>query len=102
MFTITPKDQTIVKGENTNLPCAATAIPTPRIRWKLDGNYLQNADVTQNGTLMIKSADNSQLFEGNYTCEASNSVGKQSSIAQLTVHGKSVAELDLSENNFCY
>ena len=93
-FTTTPKDQTIVKRENTKLSCAATAVPTPQIRWKLEGTYLEDAEVTQNGTLMIKNAENNQRFEGTYTCEASNSVGTKFATAQLTVHGKLVAKLE--------
>ena len=92
-FTIAPKDQTVLEGENTNLPCAATAVPTPTIRWKFKDNYLPDAEVTQNGSLMIENAENNQHFEGTYTCEASNSVGTNFSTAHLTVHGKLVAKL---------
>ena len=37
---------------------------------------------------MIKDAENNQLYEGTYTCEASNSVGTKFSTARLTVHGE--------------
>ena len=87
-FTLMPKDQTVVKGESANLPCAASAVPKPKILWKLEGVFLHDAEVTQNGTLRLRRVENNQLYEGSYTCEASNSVGTKSSTAKLTVYGK--------------
>ena len=56
---------------------------------------MHDAKVTQNGTLMIKNAENNQRFEGNYTCEASNSAGKKSTTAQLTICGNLVVKLEI-------
>ena len=98
---MTPRNQAIVKGNNVKLSCAATAIPTPQIRWKLNGNYLrQDAKFVHDGTnLVIKDVENSPLFEGDYTCEASNYLGSRSSTSQLKVYGKHFARLILHINN---
>ena len=40
----------------------------------------------------MNNAENNQLYEGTYTCEASNSVGTKSSTAQLIVKSKWVAK----------
>ena len=97
-FTIIPKDLTVIKGKNAYLPCAATAVPIPQIHWKLNAKYLNNTRIIQNGTLVISIVGDSQLYEGNYTCEASNSVGTKSSTALLTVHSKSSAKLQAYHN----
>ena len=94
-FTIIPKDLTVVKGENAYLPCAATAFPIPQIRWKLNGEFLNNTKTIQNGTLVMKIVGDSRLYEGNYTCEASNPYGTKLSTAQLTVQSKSFNKLQI-------
>ena len=89
-FTLSPRSRAIVKGDSITLSCAAKAIPSPYIRWKFNGNYLHDSNnfILDGTNLVIKNAENNHLFEGNYMCEASNSVGKINATSQLKVYGK--------------
>lgn len=106
---IGPANQTLPMGSVAMLPCRASGVPTPRIRWYKDGMPLQTGQrliIIQSGSLKIDSnykihmicilqffynefivnfTDLQILDSGLYTCTASSESGETSWSASLTV-----------------
>ncbi|KAG8172953.1 hypothetical protein JTE90_005602 [Oedothorax gibbosus] len=89
-WSVIPKDQETVVGDDLSIECVADGYPTPRVTWKItdhDNFKTFNVDKksprieTTNGLIKISSVTKED--EGNYVCEASNDIGE--SIAR-TVH----------------
>ncbi|CAH0767134.1 unnamed protein product [Bemisia tabaci] len=89
-------EQTIQPGPSVSLKCIATGNPTPQFTWKLDGfplpqneRILMGQYVTLNGDVVSHINISSVLVEdgGEYTCEATNSVGSLFHSARLNIYG---------------
>ncbi|XP_069772736.1 hemicentin-1-like [Narcine bancroftii] len=77
----------IKEGESMNLTCLATGKPKPSITWLKDGHMLNGSTgyrVSSDGST-IKILDASLLNTGQYTCLATNSIGKKSKNYHLSV-----------------
>ena len=104
---IGPANQTLQRGSVAMLPCRASGIPIPRVKWYKDGSPLQTGQrfmIVQSGSLkidgkiilkllLIATAYTNILFlidlqladSGLYTCTASSESGETSWSASLTV-----------------
>ena len=74
------------KGSNVFLNCAADGKPSPKITWRHEAKELiisNKYSVFSNGTLVIYSVNSSD--NGQYTCNAFNSVGCIESTLSLNV-----------------
>ncbi|XP_071476502.1 inactive tyrosine-protein kinase 7-like [Diadema antillarum] len=92
-ITTRPRDVHVREYEETALHCAATATPTPVIRWTFDGRPVESKmgiEVTKNGTLVFHSAMNHQ--NGTYTCNATTIAGWDS--ASATVYVKAILKFN--------
>ena len=85
-FNVKPENQIALADSNVTFDCNASGVPGPVITWLFDGGHLPYSLAT-NGTLSVYHVQNSDSFEGNYTCIASNRAGLNSSTATLTVDG---------------
>lgn len=73
-------------GSTTELPCVATGIPKPRVRWYYNDQIIEDNDLMTtktDGTLMIKST--TPDLTGQYRCEAINPSGTDEKTSQLAV-----------------
>ncbi|XP_068098331.1 carcinoembryonic antigen-related cell adhesion molecule 1-like [Hyperolius riggenbachi] len=77
--TITGPSQ-VTAGSNISLTCIADSVPPPNYTWRFNGKILTHSP---NHTLHIENA--SVINEGNYTCEATNSVTKHSDASSIYV-----------------
>lgn len=79
-------------GGSVTLQCRVGGDPIPDVLWRRtagNGNMPVNrVKVLDDRSLKINNVDLSD--EGEYTCEADNSVGAVSASGYLTVYGKSV------------
>lgn len=87
------KDLRCCDGDSVKLECHVEAKPEAEIRWEKDGNELLENDgdfsTTHDGERAILSIK--RVYpedEGEYTCIASNSIGKTISSACIIVDGK--------------
>ncbi|XP_050436214.1 roundabout homolog 2-like isoform X2 [Adelges cooleyi] len=84
---IGPTNQTLATRSTATLPCQASGIPLPTIKWYRNGNYLSPDDprvtITSSGTLQIDELEVSD--SGLYTCTASSESGETSWSASLSV-----------------
>ncbi|XP_025199330.1 roundabout homolog 2-like [Melanaphis sacchari] len=84
---IGPTNQTLATRSAATLPCQASGIPLPTIKWYRNGNYLSPGDprvtITSSGTLQIDELEVSD--SGLYTCTASSESGETSWSASLSV-----------------
>uniref|UniRef100_A0A8C3N479 Hemicentin-1 n=1 Tax=Geospiza parvula TaxID=87175 RepID=A0A8C3N479_GEOPR len=85
-----PSEVSVLLGENVQLLCNATGVPTPDVQWLKDGKTvasddLQRIRVTPDGsTLNISRALTSDT--GKYTCVATNPAGEEDRIFNLNVY----------------
>ena len=54
-------------------------------------DVIENVQITREGSLVLGNVQNNKLYEGEYTFEASNAVGKRTSSAILTIHSEYIA-----------
>lgn len=88
------------------IPCAAAGWPRPTIRWKNQGDYLQDDmdygikphPTLSQVTLEIRSAN--EDLEDQYDCEASNEFGKVEKSVYVRVIGKFYSFVSFSTSNF--
>ncbi|VVC26657.1 Fibronectin type III,Immunoglobulin subtype,Immunoglobulin-like domain,Immunoglobulin-like [Cinara cedri] len=84
---IGPTNQTLATRSTATLPCQASGIPLPTIKWYRNGNYLSpdypRVTITSSGTLQIDGLEVSD--SGLYTCTASSESGETSWSASLSV-----------------
>jgi hypothetical protein len=83
-----PQSVTVLADSNVTFFCNATGVPAPTLTWSFSEGRVRSSDVTVNN-LVIPYVQNTDSFEGVYTCNASNSVGSASASAKLTIHSKS-------------
>ncbi|XP_068098330.1 carcinoembryonic antigen-related cell adhesion molecule 5-like [Hyperolius riggenbachi] len=77
--TITGPSQ-VTAGSNISLTCISDSVPPPSYTWRFNGKILTHSP---NHTLHIENV--SVINEGNYTCEATNSVTKHSDASSIYV-----------------
>ena len=88
-FLSKPTDQIVLEGTNVTFPCNADGVPEPSISWRFnDQNLPAHAQATKDGNLTVYLVNNTDEFEGNYTCKASSRAGVVEETARLTVDGK--------------
>ncbi|XP_050537160.1 roundabout homolog 2 isoform X2 [Daktulosphaira vitifoliae] len=84
---IGPTNQTLATRSTATLPCQASGIPLPTVKWYRNGNHLSPGDprvtITSSGTLQIDELEVSD--SGLYTCTASSESGETSWSASLSV-----------------
>jgi receptor-type tyrosine-protein phosphatase gamma len=71
---------------NVTIVCDPEGAPKPSIQWYLNSMPIGNSGrqrVLQNGNLMITQVN--KMDEGNYTCDASNRIGRESGSTYLFV-----------------
>ena len=86
-FSVKPGNEIAIFNSNAIFTCNASGVPVPVITWSFNGGDLPNSLATY-GTLTVFRVQNSDSFEGNYTCIASNRAGFRAATATLTVDGK--------------
>ncbi|XP_040215726.1 hemicentin-1 isoform X1 [Rana temporaria] len=93
----------VIQSFPVTIPCNTYGIPTPSIAWtKNNVSIADNSEkyaVTKSGDLILRQTEHHDM--GNYTCTASNIVGKDSHTISITIqYGPSFTELpsDVSLN----
>jgi len=78
-------------GDKAEIVCQVHAVPKPTIVWSKDGKELSNksqkvkiANLGSKHTLTIPSVEKEDF--GKYTCQASNSLGSQQHVIEMTGH----------------
>uniref|UniRef100_A0A8C6JZ66 Palladin n=1 Tax=Melopsittacus undulatus TaxID=13146 RepID=A0A8C6JZ66_MELUD len=93
-FTQKLRSQEIAEGNKVLLECRVAGNPVPDVRWFCEGKELQNSPDIQirSGSGGLHSLIIAEAFEddtGRYTCVASNSVGADSTSAEIFIEGAS-------------
>ncbi|NXC38411.1 PALLD protein, partial [Penelope pileata] len=93
-FTQKLRSQEVAEGNKVLLECRVTGNPVPDVRWFCEGKELQNSPDIQihSGSGGLHSLIIAEAFEddtGRYTCLASNSLGSDSTSAEIFVEGAS-------------
>uniref|UniRef100_A0A672U6K2 Palladin n=1 Tax=Strigops habroptila TaxID=2489341 RepID=A0A672U6K2_STRHB len=101
-FTQKLRSQEIAEGNKVLLECRVAGNPVPDVRWFCEGKELQNSPDIQihSGSGGLHSLIIAEAFEddtGRYTCVASNSVGADSTSAEIFIEGASSTDSE-SEN----
>ena len=93
-----PSRETKSEGQRVSLECQIEGKPKPTVTWLKDGaevNSTGDSRITASNNLDTWTLNITQLNrtdEGNYTCQANNSLdNKTSTTAQLTVNCKSLS-----------
>ena len=93
MFTESPTNQTIPKGQSASFPCSATGDPAPSIKWHRSGDLINNDAhfiILPNGTLLVNSV--TEHDSGWFACSATNEAGTREAKAYLLVAGKEIVK----------
>ena len=99
-ITVAPVNQTVLQDTDIELSCNVSGVPLAQVEWSVDtGGGLTpvtisntsvveetRGDVSVTSTLTLLSVQPEQ--SGVYVCEASNSLGTDTALAQLTVYGE--------------
>ncbi|KAM6401311.1 palladin isoform 4-T6 [Pluvialis apricaria] len=93
-FTQKLRSQEVAEGNRVLLECRVTGNPVPDVRWFCEGKELQNTPDIQirSGSGGLHSLIIAEAFEddtGRYTCLASNSIGSDSTSAEIFIEGAS-------------
>ncbi|KAF1601847.1 Palladin, partial [Eudyptes chrysolophus] len=99
-FTQKLRSQEVAEGNKVLLECRVAGNPVPDVRWFCEGKELQNTPDIQirSGSGGLHSLIIAEAFEddtGRYTCLASNSIGSDSTSAEIFIEGKN----DNNNNN---
>ena len=86
----------VSEGEPLKLKCAVVGKPDPNITWFKDQQQVEESDriklkVTSDNTCILHILKSDMDDEGTYTCSATNSAGKDTTSAQVTVNGEGKA-----------
>ncbi|NXA18429.1 PALLD protein, partial [Ibidorhyncha struthersii] len=92
-FTQKLRSQEVAEGNRVLLECRVAGNPVPDVRWFCEGKELQNTPDIQirSGSGGLHSLIIAEAFEddtGRYTCLASNSIGSDSTSAEIFIEGK--------------
>ncbi|XP_015716392.1 palladin isoform X4 [Coturnix japonica] len=93
-FTQKLRSQEVAEGNKVLLECRVAGNPVPDVRWFCEGKELQNSPDIQihSGSGGLHSLIIAEAFEddtGRYTCLASNSLGSDSTSAEIFIEGAS-------------
>uniref|UniRef100_A0A452HB36 Ig-like domain-containing protein n=1 Tax=Gopherus agassizii TaxID=38772 RepID=A0A452HB36_9SAUR len=93
-FTQKLRSQEVAEGSKVLLECRVAGNPTPHVRWFCEGKELQNSPDIQihcesGGLHSLVIAEAFEDDTGRYTCLASNSVGSDSTSAEVFIEGVS-------------
>ncbi|XP_053922168.1 palladin [Cuculus canorus] len=93
-FTQKLRSQEVAEGNRVLLECRVAGNPVPDVRWFCEGKELQNSPDIQirSGSGGLHSLIIAEAFEddtGRYTCLASNSIGSDSTSAEIFIEGAS-------------
>ncbi|XP_074884968.1 palladin isoform X4 [Buteo buteo] len=93
-FTQKLRSQEVAEGNKVLLECRVAGNPVPHVRWFCEGKELQNTPDIQicSGSGGLHSLIIAEAFEddtGRYTCLASNSIGSDSTSAEIFIEGAS-------------
>uniref|UniRef100_A0A8C3L8B2 Palladin n=1 Tax=Chrysolophus pictus TaxID=9089 RepID=A0A8C3L8B2_CHRPC len=88
------RSQEVAEGNKVLLECRVAGNPVPDVRWFCEGKELQNSPDIQihSGSGGLHSLIIAEAFEddtGRYTCLASNSLGSDSTSAEIFIEGAS-------------
>ena len=100
-FTERPADRVVVEGHNVTFNCKVSGIPEPLIKWNFSGGSLPEHRI-DNGTLTLYKVENTEEFEGRYTCTASNRAGLSFTNVSLVVDGEFLLALFLHTFSLYY
>ena len=86
----------VSEGEPMKLKCAVVGKPDPNISWFKDQQQVEESDriklkVTSDNTCILHILKSDMDDEGTYTCSATNSAGKDTTSAKVTVNGEGKA-----------
>ncbi|VDK72949.1 unnamed protein product [Cylicostephanus goldi] len=91
-FVRTLKDGSAVVGKPAQFKCIVTGMPIPEVRWYVDGDAIQHSReydiVYEDGVCILRINEVLPEDEGEYSCEASNTVGKAETKCFLKVLDK--------------
>ena len=89
-----PKNVTVVHHKNVRFDCKVDGRPKPSTLWEFNNQpILTNHSVLFDGSLLLYSVQNNDLYEGEYSCYAKSEAGQsEKSKSNLTVHGKFPAQ----------
>ncbi|NWX16200.1 PALLD protein, partial [Aegotheles bennettii] len=93
-FTQKLRSQEVAEGNKVLLECRVAGNPVPDVRWFCEGKELQNTPDIQirSGGAGLHSLIIAEAFEddtGRYTCVATNSIGSDSTSAEIFIEGAS-------------
>ncbi|KAM8939680.1 palladin [Pelodytes ibericus] len=91
------RSQEVAEGSKVCLECRVTGNPLPEVRWFCEGRELRNSpDIhissENDGLHVLVIAEAFEDDTGRYTCVASNSLGSDTSSAELFVEGASSSD----------
>uniref|UniRef100_A0A7M4EYL6 Palladin n=1 Tax=Crocodylus porosus TaxID=8502 RepID=A0A7M4EYL6_CROPO len=97
------KSQEVAEGTKVLLSCRVAGNPIPHVRWFCEGKELQNTPDIQihsesGGLHSLIIAEAFEDDTGRYTCLASNSIGSDSTSAEVFIEGASSTDSE-SENS---
>ncbi|NXN07408.1 PALLD protein, partial [Indicator maculatus] len=104
-FTQKLRSQEVAEGNRVLLECRVVGNPVPDVRWFCEGKELQNTPDIQihSGSEGLHSLIIAEAFEddtGRYTCLASNSVGSDSTSAEIFIEGASSTDSETESLSF--
>ncbi|KFU88359.1 Palladin [Chaetura pelagica] len=104
-FTQKLRSQEVAEGNKVLLECRVTGNPVPDVRWFCEGKELQNNPDIQicSGSGGLHSLIIAEAFEddtGRYTCLASNSIGSDSTSAEIFIEGASSTDSESESLSF--
>ncbi|RCN39029.1 immunoglobulin I-set domain protein [Ancylostoma caninum] len=86
------KDCSTVVGKTVQFKCIVSGLPTPEVKWYVDGDVIQQSReydiVYEDGVCILRINEALAEDEGEYSCEATNSVGRAETKCFLRVLGK--------------
>uniref|UniRef100_A0A8C0JGC7 Ig-like domain-containing protein n=1 Tax=Chelonoidis abingdonii TaxID=106734 RepID=A0A8C0JGC7_CHEAB len=99
-FTRKLRSQEVAEGSKVLLECRVAGNPTPHVRWFCEGKELQNSPDIQihcesGGLHSLVIAEAFEDDTGRYTCLASNSVGSDSTSAEVFIEGKKKGKMKI-------
>jgi hypothetical protein len=85
-----PTHQTVLQNHSVRFDCEVDGRPKPSTSWLFKNQSVSTRhSVMSNGSLLLYSVQNNDLYEGEYSCFAENEAGQsERSGRNLTVHGK--------------
>ena len=75
--------------------CSASGVPKPNMTWSFSGGPLPPHE-QDGGSIKILFVNNTSVYEGSYTCQASSRAGNISRTVELIVDGECCVELMVS------